>query len=232
MRLSATNAIGAYAAVMTLAVLWLLLGATAPSDASRFREIDVERINIREPDGTLRLAISNHARIPGIIVAGREYPHPGRSEAGMIFYNDEGTENGGLVFDGGLKNGRATNGGSLTFDRWRQDQTIQMSSDENGDDRQASLRINDRPDRPLDLAHAQALRAMPDGPAKTAAYKAAGFEVAQRVYLGRSPDRSSQLVLRDAQGRGRLILRVEPDGAAKIEFRDAAGKPTRTFAVN
>ena len=34
----------------------------------------------------------------------------------MIFYNDQGDENGGLVFDGGLKNGVPNNGGSLTFE--------------------------------------------------------------------------------------------------------------------
>jgi hypothetical protein len=232
MKLSGTSAVGAYAAVMTLAVMWLALGAAMTPRPAQFGEIDVERINIREPDGTLRLAIANHARMPGIIIAGREYPHPNRTEAGMIFYNDEGTENGGLVFNGGMANGRAVNGGSLTFDRWHQDQTIQMSSEEDGQDRQVAFRINDRPDRPMDFARVEAVRAMPDGPAKTAAYKAAGFDVAQRVYLGRAPDKASQLVLRDAAGRQRLVLRVEADGAAKIEFLDAAGRPARTIAAN
>lgn len=232
MKFSGTNAIGAYAAVMTLAVIWLALGAAIPPKPTQFGEIDVQRINIREPDGTLRLAISSHARMPGIIIAGREYSHPNRTEAGMIFYNDEGTENGGLVFNGGLADGRAINGGSLTFDRWHQDQTIQMSSEEDGQDRQVAFRINDRPDRPMDLAKAAAIRAMPDGPAKAAAYKAAGFDVAQRVYLGRAPDKASQLVLRDAAGRQRLVLRVEADGAATIEFLDAAGRPSRTIAAN
>ena len=232
MKFSASKAIGSYAAVMTLAVLWMGLGAAIPPEPTQLDEIDVQRINIREPDGTLRLAISNHARMPGLIVAGREYPHPNRTEAGMIFYNDEGAENGGLVFNGARTNGRAVNGGSLTFDRWHQDQTIQMSSEEDGQDRQVAFRINDRPDGPMDFAKAAAIRAMPDGPAKAAAAKAAGFDVAQRVYLGRAPDKASQLVLRDAAGRQRLVLRVEADGAAKIEFLEATGKPTRTIAAD
>ena len=129
MRIDASRAIGAYAAVMTLAALWLGLSAIAPPPA-KFTTIDVQRINVREPDGTLRLTISNHALIPGIIVGKKEYAHLNRPEAGMIFFNDEGIENGGLVFDGGLKEGRPTNGGSFTFDRYMQDQTLQLISTE------------------------------------------------------------------------------------------------------
>jgi hypothetical protein len=138
MRIDASRAIGAYAAVMTLATLWLGLSAVSAPPAS-FTTIDVQRINVREPDGTLRLAISNHALIPGIIVGKKEYPHPNRPEAGMIFFNDEGIENGGLVFDGGMKNGRPTNGGSFTFDRYMQDQTLQLISTEDGKDRRVGV---------------------------------------------------------------------------------------------
>jgi hypothetical protein len=63
-------------------------------------ELDVQRINLREPDGTLRLVISNKSKAPGIFIKGKEYPHPDRKTAGMIFFNDEGTENGGLIFGG------------------------------------------------------------------------------------------------------------------------------------
>lgn len=75
MRIDPSRAIGGYAAVMTLATAWLALAAVAPA-ATKFDTIDVQRINVREPDGTLRLAISNHALIPGLIYDGKEYPHP------------------------------------------------------------------------------------------------------------------------------------------------------------
>jgi hypothetical protein len=86
------------------------------------------------------MTISNHARIPGVIIAGKEHPNPNRTEAGMIFYNDQGDENGGLIFDGGMKNGKPTNGGSLTFDRYHQDQTIQLVSSEDGVDHRRTSR--------------------------------------------------------------------------------------------
>jgi hypothetical protein len=220
-------ALGGYAAVLTLGVAGAAITGAAVPGA---KVLDVERINIREPDGTLRLAISDHARIPGIVVDGREYPHPNRPEAGMIFYNNEGTENGGLVFDGGLKAGRPTNGGSLTFDRWHQDQTLQLVSTEDGADRQAAVEINDRPDRPLDVAHATRIAAMPDGPAKTAAAVAAGYAGHQRAYLGRQPSGDAALVLRDGAGRPRLRLAVSAAGDATVSFLDASGRVVKTIA--
>ena len=228
MRIDASRAIGGYAAVMTLAVVWFGLSAVA-APAAKFDTIDVQRINVREPDGTLRLAISNHAQIPGIIIAGKEYPHPNRTEAGMIFYNDQGDENGGLVFDGGLKNGVPTNGGSLTFDRWRQDQTLQLVSLENGRDRRVGVVVNDRPDVPLDVAAGLRVRGMKPGPERDALIAKAGLSSARRAWLGRSEDGSVALVLSDPQGRPRLTLGVGTDGTPSVEFRDTGGKVTRTL---
>jgi hypothetical protein len=75
----------------------------------------VERINVVEPDGTLRLAISNQTKFPGPIYHGKEYPHPDRKTAGRLFFNDEGSENGGMIF-GGAKDARepATSRNSMT----------------------------------------------------------------------------------------------------------------------
>ncbi|HEY0623388.1 hypothetical protein [Sphingomonas sp.] len=226
-RIDSSRAVGAYAAVMTAIAGWSLLSGVA-TPPQRFDTIDVRRINVRENDGTLRMIIAGRDNIGGLIVEDREYPHPNRTEAGMIFFNDEGTENGGLVFDGGLKNGKPINAGSLTFDRWRQDQTVQLRSYEDGAERSAGLVVNDRPDRPMAFEQMAAIRAMPDGPARNAAHERAGFGKAERVYLGSRPDRSSELALRDAAGRPRLVLRVEGDGAASIRFLDEAGKVVRT----
>jgi hypothetical protein len=71
-----------------------------------YDELDVHRINVRERDGTLRMTISNTDSAPGIIVKGKEIPHPNRKSAGILFFNDEGTENGGLIFGGRRTTGR------------------------------------------------------------------------------------------------------------------------------
>ena len=49
-----------------------------------------QRIDIVQPDGTLRMVISNHSKLPGIIVKGKEQAFD-RPQAGMLFYNDKGT---------------------------------------------------------------------------------------------------------------------------------------------
>jgi hypothetical protein len=51
----------------------MLTGASAQRNQS-FDEIQVRRINIVEPNGTLRMVISDHDRLPGVIIKGKEQP--------------------------------------------------------------------------------------------------------------------------------------------------------------
>src|SRR5690606_38819190 len=91
----------AYAVVMTLLFGGLTVSAFRQAEQNqKFTEIDVERINVVEPDGNLRLVISNRARSIGPIYKGQPFGYPGGNRPGLIFFNDEGTENGGLVFTG------------------------------------------------------------------------------------------------------------------------------------
>jgi hypothetical protein len=107
------------ASASLIAAVTLLTGAKAPP--AKFEEIDVGRINIREPDGKLRMVISNREQFPGEPWKGGEKPRPDRrTMAGMLFINDEGTENGGLIQKGFVDaDGKVNAGVSLTFDRFR-----------------------------------------------------------------------------------------------------------------
>src|SRR5438045_8511141 len=69
---------------------------------------------------------------------------------GMIFFNERGDECGGLTFEGNLKDGKAGASASLTFDKFRHDQTVGIQHLE-GDNGQyyAGLRVWDRPDASL-----------------------------------------------------------------------------------
>jgi len=228
-KIDPSRAIGAYAAVMTAIAGYVILGAaTAPP--AKFDTIDVRRINVREDDGTLRMIIAGRDNIGGIVIGKNEYPHPNRTEAGMIFFNDEGAENGGLVFNGKIVAGKPVNAGSLTFDRWHQDQTIQMTSEEDGARRHAAFIVNDRPDEPMRFDQIGRLGTMKAGAAKDAAVRQANMVGTQRVYLGSAADRSAELSLRDANGRKRLVLRVEPTGAASVTFLDEKGRAVSRVA--
>lgn len=214
-----------------LAVL-LLSGAGSKPKTARFEVVEAQRIDVVEPDGTLRLALSSKARFPGLIVHGKEYKHE-RDTTGLLFFNDEGTENGGLIF-GGKKgpDGKVSGWGSLTFDQYDQDQVVQLLHQESDGRREAGLIINDRPDRPMDVEAYERFKAMPEGPEKAAAEKKLselGFDAKNRVLLAKLKDRSVALELKDAQGRKRLVMQVAPDGAPSLVFLDADGKELDRF---
>ena len=190
-----------YTIVITalLAIVTLTGAMSDPARHARFDEIDVERINVREPDGTLRMVLSNHVRLPGVIVKGKERAPEDRPQAGMIFYNDEGTENGGLIF-GGRKNGKGQvvdAGGSLSFDKYGANQIVQLIGVDDAENRFAGLAVTDSP---------------------------TGTDVRRRIWLGRRDDGAATLALMDGAGKKRILLQVGEDGAAKIAFLDANGK--------
>ncbi len=210
------------AVVLFLVFIW--------AGKKRFEEIDVERINIVEKDGSTRLVISNKVRSPGPIQRGKPFGYPGGTRAGMIFYNDEGTENGGLIFSGERKDGNVTAVGSLTFDQYEQDQTIAFQYVDDSGKRRAGLIITDYPTTisgmELDEKR-KALKEMPDGPEKTKAQdELRQYSPKFRMYIGREREGSSLVMLADAQGKPRLQLVVDKSGAARIEFLDENGQVT------
>lgn len=138
-----------------------------------FGEIDAERINVVEKDGRVRMVIANRERSPGPLYKGKPFGYPGGTRAGMIFYDDEGTEDGGLIFQGRTENGRYRAYGHLSFDQYGEDQVINLEyEDENGAHRQG-LQIADRPDVPLlDLiSRRDSIRRMPMVPPKRRHYR-------------------------------------------------------------
>lgn len=224
----ANRLLAAYSAVLTgAAAVALLTGAAQPPGKARFTEIDVERINVREPDGTLRMSLSGRGRLGGVVVRGTEYDFP-RDQAGILFFNDEGSETGGLLFGGRDADGKPVSSGSLTFDRYEQDQVVQILEREDGPSRFAGLLVSDRPDGRPDFAAIRAAGELPTRAERAAAFKAANAGEAHRVVVGRETDDSAQVSLRDAQGRVRLVMRVEADGKAVIQFLDETGAVLRS----
>ena len=189
-------------------------------DVQDFDEINVQRINLREPDGRLRYVLANSTRLPGAIIRGEEF-RPHRSEAGMIFYSDEETENGGLVFAG--KDGES--GGALSFDAYEQDQVVQIIGHTAGSSMTAGMVVNEVPDRPMDeqIREIEKLRQQPDGDQVIEQMQAAGAFGHRRMFAG-VKDGDAVLDLRDDQGRSRLRLTVAADGTAAIEFLGEDGQ--------
>jgi len=217
--------------------LLLLLALSAfRQGRTRFDEIDVERINVVEPDGKLRMVISNRPRSIGPIYKGVPFGYPGGGRPGVIFFNDEGTENGGIGFSGSrAPDGTYRASSQLAFDQFDQDQVLYLHyTDQNGQ-RRLGLTVADRaPVSLFDLVQKRdSINKMPDGSEKQAALAKLFGPVdgvpmfAQRVYVGRDPARAAVLNLSDPMGRVRLRLQVDSLGAASLEFLDETGRVER-----
>jgi hypothetical protein len=223
---------GAVIAMLAFGV-FVICAFTVQNRKQKFEEIDVERINIVEKDGAVRLVISNKERSPGPIQRGKPFGYPGGGRPGMIFYNDEGTENGGLIFSGKRENGKATAVGSLTFDQFDQDQTIALQYIDDDGKKRAGLAITDYPTTISSMEFDEKWKAMirmPEGPAKNEeAQRLRQYRPNQRVYVGRGRDGNSIVQLSAADGKPRLRLIVEADGSARIEFLNERGEVVDRF---
>ncbi len=205
---------------------------------TKFTEIDVERINVVEPDGSYRLVISNRPRSIGPIYKGKRFGYEGGGRPGLIFFNDEGTENGGLTFTGSRRpDGTFTSGLGMSFDQFNQDQVVTLRYDDNNGQRRMGLNILDRADVDIYdwVMQRDSINKMPAGPAKDSALARLvaprnGVPLAaQRVFVGRDRSKSAMLLLADRDGKTRLRLAVDSLGAARIEFLDDAGRVTQSF---
>jgi hypothetical protein len=202
MKLSAQQVLIAYSAILSTTFAVVLLMGAKSHRSETFDEIQVHRINIVEPDGTLRMVISNRDRLPGVIVKGNESPKVDRPEAGMLFYNNEGTENGGLIFGGHLneKGEVVDSGGSLSFDKYGQagGQTVQLAGVDDKDNQFAGLAVNEQNNS----------------------------RMRRRIWVGRK-DGVAVVSLMDANGKKRIVMQVAADGTPSLDFLDAEGHVVR-----
>ena len=80
--------------------------------------------------------ISDKPKFPGSFFQGKEISRPDRQTTGLLFLNDEGTEMGGLIFDGAKgKDGQVRSNGHLSFDQYDQDQISAVDAGQDGSDK-------------------------------------------------------------------------------------------------
>jgi hypothetical protein len=218
----------AYALITSLMLAGLSVAAVRQtSSRDTFGEITVERINVVDANGTLRLVISNKDRMHPGVVDGKTIDRP-RPVAGLLFFNERGDEVGGLAYTGQEVDGMPQANAALMFDQFRQDQTIGLSYSERDGQRTAGFQVWDRSDTPLgelvdklNAANQIADRAQRD--AAIAAARAAAPPGPRRVFVGKTPDRSASVSLADADGKTRLTMIVDAAGNPRIEFLDQKG---------
>jgi hypothetical protein len=219
----------AYAVVSTLLfVVFVFAAFTYSNRKQKFEEIDVERINVVEKNGMLKMVISNRERQPEPITAGKVSPRDGKSP-GLIFYNDQGDECGGLIFSGQKKDNRYGAFSGLMLDQYQQDQILGLSyADDNGS-RRAGLIVWDRPNIPMPEYNERLADAakMPAGPEKEATMKT--LRAPARMFVGRGRNGSPTVELYDSDEKPRVRIFLDGAGNPKLEFRDSSGKVIQTL---
>lgn len=227
-----------YSTITTLLIALLVFSAfQTQNKRAKFEEIDVERVNVVEKDGRVRLVITNADRFPDAIMNGKTIPRQGGKSPGLIFYNGKGDEAGGLIVDSNTQGKNYSARAALLFDQYNQDETVGMVYRDKDGHRTAGLQVSDHPDTPLSeiVERFEALQKIPEGAEKQEAIKKfqeagkRGEFGADRVFIGKGEDREAKVVLSDAQGRPRIHLAVTASGEPKLEFLGENGKATYTL---
>lgn len=233
-----TVLVAGWMTLTTVAVVALAVDrAQSDPKTVSFDTLNVQRLNVVEPNGNPRVIISNRSHFPGLYWGGKEFKHHSRDSAGFLFFNDEGDEVGGMTFASRKTDkGWAADSGFM-FDQHKNDQTVGLTYQEQNGQRRAGLRVWERgtadmtpavvlSDR-IARARTPAEKAALEGELK-ALVKTGDYGGGERVFAGKELD-NSVVRLADRQGRPRLVLQVDAKGEPSVQFLGEDGKVVKTI---
>ncbi|NHN26223.1 hypothetical protein FIA58_011095 [Flavobacterium jejuense] len=233
-----------FAIATAIGTVVLVNSAFKKNDNQRFSEIDVERINIIENDGTVKMIITNVDKFPNgtTKINGRNTNETRKKRSGMLFFNEDGIECGGFIYDGEKKENGHSSGLSLTYDQYNGDQVMQLLTQDyqEGDKRHvsSSLVFNDRPSKETQERNAEIskeLAALRKEDPKLMQQKYKEYEEqgliggAPRVMLGKTRSQNNGLFLFDDKGMPKAMFYVDKNNTAKLDFYDDKGEVIASF---
>jgi hypothetical protein len=233
--LSSPRFLALYSGALTLVFVVTLLCGFAMLRNPQFGIITARRINIVEPDGTVRLTISNRADFPGGWIHKKETPRPDRREAaGMLFMSEEGSEQGGLIWGASqLPDGTIENHGHLSLDQYEENQVFALDAGQEGQNKFSRITMADQGDYPIEEKRkaGERIGKLPEDKQDDAwkEFFASHQHDVKRLVLGRAPDGSVGLSLRDGNGKVRVLLEVQADGKSVLQFLDDGGNVASEF---
>lgn len=208
-----------------------LMAFRSVQERSRFSEIDVERINVIQPDGKLAMVIANRPRLPSPMIDGEEVDTGNENRGpGMLFYNSKGDEAGGLIYGSNQREDGYSAYALLAFDQYNQDQVVFLSYSDDGESQRSGLYVVDRPTdvTMAEMKEVQEALNRASGEEKAALERRIQERVergefgSQRVFVG-SDSRTAMVRLKDTEGRDRIRLFVDSANVARLDFLDADG---------
>ncbi len=234
----------AFAFATVFGIIFITTSAFKKNANQKFSEIDVERINIIEKDGTVKMIITNVDRFPNgnDLVNKKGTNEMRKKRSGMLFYNEDGIECGGFIYDGQKSKNGHSSGLSLTYDQYDGDQVMQLLTQDfkDGDKRfvSSSLMFNDRPvneSQSKTTAFMKELDELGKKDPKAADEKYKAYEAqglvggAPRIMLGKSRSENNGLFLFDNKGMPKAMFYVDKENNAKLDFFDEKGNTIASF---
>jgi len=225
----------AFAVCVVAGILLTSLYAFKTSENRKFGTIDVERINIVEKDGTVKMLITNVEHFPTIgDSTNGQAEHKRKKRSGMLFFNEEGIECGGFIYDGAKNKKGHSSGLSLTYDQYDGDQVMQLLTTDNkkGNKRIVSsvLAFNDRAKNETQQGSIlinEELKAIKDPKERRKKYKEYKDKQllgsTRRIMLGKTKSENNGLFLFDDKGKPRAQFSIDKDNNVKLVAYDEHG---------
>jgi hypothetical protein len=197
-------------------------------------ELTLQRLNIVEDNGTLRMVISNKGKQHPGAIDGKNL-RPRERDGGIVFFNDQGDECGGLIYGGNKQEASMT----YSIDQYKNDQIMQLQYAQKGTNkkiRSYGFKLWDRSD---DFTLGQLVNHFSSSKLKTdsKAYqddvsklKAKGYLGTERLFLGKTINGQTGLFLSDNKGKPRLKIYIDSLNRPVIQTLNEKGAIVSTLA--
>lgn len=219
------NLLMTYVIASTLLISFLTLNSfKSKGSVEKFDEIEVKKITVLGENNLPRMVLSNETRQHSGRANGTEMEKRQRP-SGLIFFNNEGDECGGLVYQSKIKDGKIISGMSFTMDNYNDDQVVQVLNDEYYADGksyiQRGIKINQYPsgtsmvERNNKIAEINKI-VDKDERNKKMNELLVKEDAVNRLFIGRTKGNSSGLFLSGPDGKPKMMIYVDEKGNPKI----------------
>jgi len=229
--------------ISTVAIITaFLLFAFKANENKKFGTIDVERINIVESDGTVKMIITNVEQFPNgtTTVNNKEVTKDRKKRSGMLYFNEDGLECGGFIYDGTKNENGHSSGLSLTYDQYDGDQVMQLLTTDvgKGDKRRvtSALTFNDRATNETQQGAKnimKELKSIKDKKLRKQKYQEYADQgligAKTRIMLGKTRSQNNGLFLFGDNGKTKAMFYIDKNNNVKLEVYDDQGKVTNSW---
>lgn len=227
------NILFTYAFSSTLLfAIFLLNSFTTITPPQKFDELEVKKLTVLGEDNLPRIVLSNENRQHPGRLNGKEMDKRERP-SGIIFFNNQGDECGGIIHQSKIKDGKVTSGMSFTMDNYNDDQVVQISNEEHYADGKAyierGININQYP-----VGSNMEVRNKKIAEIRKIADKAERNKQlndlwekegpVNRLFIGRTKGNSAGLFLSGPDGKPKMMIYVDEKGNPKITTFNEKGE--------